>query len=97
MSPLPLPPSLGQRRRASADLVATLPPAPLPHTAKATDEKQTEINWEVALNVCDKVNDDGETGCVHRLLPSPPLFSAWLRSESGCCAKYKLLVVEHAR
>ncbi|GAA5852461.1 hypothetical protein JCM9279_003455 [Rhodotorula babjevae] len=30
--------------------------------AKATDEKQTEINWEVALNVCDKVNDDGETG-----------------------------------
>ncbi|BGP49761.1 hypothetical protein JCM10450v2_005666 [Rhodotorula kratochvilovae] len=30
--------------------------------AKATDEKQTEINWEVALGVCDKVNDDGEPG-----------------------------------
>ena len=40
--------------------------------AKATDEKQTEINWEVALNVCDKVNDDGETGCVHRLSLPPP-------------------------
>jgi hypothetical protein len=31
-------------------------------TAKATDEKQTEINWEIALTVWDKVNEDGETG-----------------------------------
>ncbi|GAA5961873.1 hypothetical protein JCM8115_001451 [Rhodotorula mucilaginosa] len=30
--------------------------------AKATDEKQTEINWEIALTVWDKVNEDGETG-----------------------------------
>ncbi|GAA6054704.1 hypothetical protein JCM3770_000039 [Rhodotorula araucariae] len=30
--------------------------------SKATDEKQTEINWEVALAVCDKVNDQGEPG-----------------------------------
>ncbi|GAA6017332.1 hypothetical protein JCM11491_000635 [Sporobolomyces phaffii] len=29
---------------------------------KATDEKQTEINWETALSVWDKVNEDGETG-----------------------------------
>ncbi|GAA5878262.1 hypothetical protein JCM3774_001134 [Rhodotorula dairenensis] len=30
--------------------------------AKATDEKQTEINWEIALTVWDKVNEDGESG-----------------------------------
>ncbi|GAA5827009.1 hypothetical protein JCM5353_008884 [Sporobolomyces roseus] len=30
--------------------------------AKATDEKQTEMNWEIALSVWDKVNEDGETG-----------------------------------
>ncbi|POY73370.1 hypothetical protein BMF94_3707 [Rhodotorula taiwanensis] len=38
--------------------------------AKATDEKQTEINWEIALTVWDKVNEDGETGarnCVAAL------------------------------
>ncbi|BGP17864.1 hypothetical protein JCM10213_008339 [Rhodosporidiobolus nylandii] len=38
--------------------------------AKATDEKQTEINWEIALTVWDKVNDDGEQGarnCVAAL------------------------------
>ncbi|GAA5894319.1 hypothetical protein JCM6882_007629 [Rhodosporidiobolus microsporus] len=37
---------------------------------KATDEKQTEINWEIALTVWDKVNEDGETGarnCVQAL------------------------------
>ncbi|GAA5973824.1 hypothetical protein JCM21900_005647 [Sporobolomyces salmonicolor] len=38
--------------------------------AKATDEKQTEINWEIALTVWDKVNEDGEAGarnCVAAL------------------------------
>ncbi|GAA6020000.1 hypothetical protein JCM10207_006754 [Rhodosporidiobolus poonsookiae] len=38
--------------------------------AKATDEKQTEINWETALTVWDKVNEDGEAGarnCVAAL------------------------------
>ena len=45
-------------------------------SAKATDEKQTEMNWEVALTVWDKVNEDGETGFAHlpfslsSLLPS---------------------------
>ncbi|GAA5990282.1 hypothetical protein JCM11641_006385 [Rhodosporidiobolus odoratus] len=37
---------------------------------KATDEKQTEINWEIALTVWDKVNEDGEQGarnCVTAL------------------------------
>lgn len=29
---------------------------------KATDEKQTEMNWELALTVWDKVNEEGETG-----------------------------------
>ncbi|GAA5823207.1 hypothetical protein JCM10212_003911 [Sporobolomyces blumeae] len=29
---------------------------------KATDEKQTEMNWEIALTVWDKVNEDGESG-----------------------------------
>ncbi|GAA5979865.1 hypothetical protein JCM5350_005524 [Sporobolomyces pararoseus] len=29
---------------------------------KATDEKQTEMNWETALTVWDKVNEDGEAG-----------------------------------
>jgi len=30
--------------------------------AKATDENQTAENWEVILNLCDKVNDEGEQG-----------------------------------
>ncbi|KAG9309911.1 hypothetical protein JVU11DRAFT_9943 [Chiua virens] len=30
--------------------------------AKATDENLTGENWEVVLNVCDKVQDDGESG-----------------------------------
>ncbi|GAA5907319.1 uncharacterized protein JCM6883_001169 [Sporobolomyces salmoneus] len=29
---------------------------------KATHEKQTEMNWELALTVWDKVNEEGETG-----------------------------------
>lgn len=31
-------------------------------TAKATDEKQTEVNWDTLLSVWDKVVDEGETG-----------------------------------
>ncbi|GAA5852174.1 hypothetical protein JCM8547_006689 [Rhodosporidiobolus lusitaniae] len=36
--------------------------------AKATDEKQTEINWEIALTVWDKVNEDGEQGARNAVL-----------------------------
>ncbi len=31
-------------------------------TAKATEEKQTEVNWDTLLSVWDKVADEGETG-----------------------------------
>ncbi|SGZ20861.1 BQ5605_C021g09307 [Microbotryum silenes-dioicae] len=30
--------------------------------AKATDEKQTDANWDILLTVWDKVNEDGEQG-----------------------------------
>ena len=29
---------------------------------KATDENQTSENWEIILNLCDKVQDEGEQG-----------------------------------
>lgn len=43
-----------------------MPSSLMASAAKATDEKQTEINWEIALTVWDKVNEDGETGCAVR-------------------------------
>lgn len=33
-----------------------------PRTAKATDETLTSENWELILNLCDKVQDEGEQG-----------------------------------
>ena len=33
--------------------------------AKTTDENLTSENWELILNICDKVQDEGEAGCVH--------------------------------
>jgi hypothetical protein len=32
--------------------------------AKATDENQTSENWEILLNLCDKVSEEGEQGCA---------------------------------
>jgi signal transducing adaptor molecule len=29
---------------------------------KATDENQTSENWEILLNLCDKVSEEGEQG-----------------------------------
>jgi hypothetical protein len=31
-------------------------------TGKATDETLTSENWELILNLCDKVQDEGEQG-----------------------------------
>lgn len=31
---------------------------------KTTDENLTGENWELILNLCDKVQDEGEQGCV---------------------------------
>jgi len=31
---------------------------------KATDENLTSENWELILNLCDKVQDEGQTGYV---------------------------------
>lgn len=31
-------------------------------SVKATDENQTSENWEIILNLCDKVADEGEQG-----------------------------------
>ena len=33
-------------------------------TAKTTDENLTTENWELILNLCDKVQDDGQDGWV---------------------------------
>ena len=35
---------------------------PTAHTAKATDENLTGEDWETVLNLCDKVQDEGEAG-----------------------------------
>jgi hypothetical protein len=36
---------------------------PPPHNkVKATDETLTSENWEIILNLCDKVQDEGEQG-----------------------------------
>jgi signal transducing adaptor molecule len=34
---------------------------------KTTDENLTGENWELILNLCDKVQDEGEQGCVRSL------------------------------
>jgi hypothetical protein len=34
----------------------------LRRTVKATDETLTSENWELILNLCDKVQDEGEQG-----------------------------------
>lgn len=47
-------------------MLTDVPSSLMASAAKATDEKQTEINWEIALTVWDKVNEDGETGCAVR-------------------------------
>ena len=31
---------------------------------KATDENLTSENWELILNLCDKVQDEKQPGCV---------------------------------
>ncbi|SCV74885.1 BQ2448_7914 [Microbotryum intermedium] len=40
--------------------------------AKATDEKQTDVNWDILLTVWDKVNEDGEQGQVTASDPDTP-------------------------
>lgn len=37
-------------------------------TAKSTDENMTSENWELILNLCDKVQDEGQEGCVYHLI-----------------------------
>ncbi len=34
------------------------------YVAKTTDENLTSENWELILNLCDKVVDEGESGYV---------------------------------
>ena len=34
--------------------------------AKTTDENLTSENWELILNLCDKVTDEREQGCVRQ-------------------------------
>ena len=36
--------------------------------AKTTDENLTSENWELILNLCDKVQDEGEQGYAGSLL-----------------------------
>lgn len=42
---------------------------------KTTDENLTSENWELILNLCDKVQEEGEQGCVS----STSFFTARLR------------------
>lgn len=39
-------------------------------TVKTTDENLTSENWELILNLCDRVQDEGEQGYVSSLFPS---------------------------
>lgn len=54
-----------------------------PHTfrhnekVKATDETLTGENWEIILNLCDKVQDEGDQGSV-----SPHLYSPIMLTQS---------------
>jgi hypothetical protein len=41
-------------------------------TDKATDENLTSENWELILNLCDKVQDEGQAGYV--VTPASPEF-----------------------
>ena len=46
---------------------------PFPHEkVKATDETLTSENWEIILNLCDKVLEEGEQGSVSL----PPVVTA---------------------
>lgn len=47
-------------------------------TDKTTDENLTGENWELILNLCDKVIDEGEQGCVLH----SSFFSAILKSRA---------------
>lgn len=42
------------------------------YIVKATDENLTSENWEVILNVCDKVLEEGEPGYFFLFLPTQP-------------------------
>ncbi len=36
--------------------------------AKTTDENLTSENWELILNLCDKVSDEGQSGYATRAM-----------------------------
>lgn len=42
------------------------------YTVKATDENLTSENWEVILNLCDKIQDEGEAGYLLLFLNPTP-------------------------
>jgi len=50
---------------------------------KATDETLTSENWEIILNLCDKVQDEGEQGSVSRYLCSPIMLTLSLVHETS--------------
>lgn len=37
---------------------------PLTPAAKATDENLASEDWDTNLQICDKVGDEGQNGCV---------------------------------
>ena len=53
---------------------------------KATDETLTGENWEIILNLCDKVQDEGEQGSVVRHLNSPVYAHTYIASARNVIA-----------
>ena len=58
---------------------------------KATDETLTVENWEIILNLCDKVQDEGEQGSVFRHLNSPIVLTQFASARNVIAAILKRL------
>ncbi|KAK0461373.1 uncharacterized protein EV420DRAFT_195887 [Desarmillaria tabescens] len=55
---------------------------------KTTDENLTSENWELILNLCDKVQEEGQEGCVICRLAVSPLTRHSKGSQChSCCAQ----------
>ncbi len=83
--------SLVSRIDAISFLLTFTPFIPSATKEKATDETLTSENWETILNLCDKVQDEGEQGSVSRHLCSPICAHTFARARNVIAAILKRL------